>query len=237
MRLFIIDESEVDLTFHAGLGLIGVALNERADMALEAEAVSPLRNDAMPHASMLCSYVALLSLVNGDFEAITGLREDAYIAEALGPEQIPSVGIRRQCMDAYALDYMRIVEDAVIAFLCRSDARFTPLDNCLMPLDWDVAPLGNSHSKMEGGSRNYKGEDGHALMDAHLGREGYCLDMVLRAGSRHCQKGATELLQCVLECARQLTGASARLRLDSSMACLSRMPRHGNAPSAEVSAM
>jgi hypothetical protein len=38
---FIITESEADLTSHAGLGLIGMALIERTNLAADASAVSP----------------------------------------------------------------------------------------------------------------------------------------------------------------------------------------------------
>ena len=47
MRRFIITESEADLTSHAGLGLIGMALNERTDLAADTEGISPLRSDAV----------------------------------------------------------------------------------------------------------------------------------------------------------------------------------------------
>ncbi|MFN2108066.1 MAG: IS1380 family transposase [Anaerolineae bacterium] len=214
MRRFIITKSEADLTSHAGLGLIGMALNERTDLAIGAEAVSPLRSDAMPHASMLSSYVALLCLGKSDFEAINGFREDAYFAGALGLDQVPSEGILRQRMDAHAADYQRIVEEAAIAFLRRSGARLTALDNGLMPLDCDVTPFINSQSKKEGVSRTYKGEDGYAPMAAYLGQEGYCLELELRAGSQHCQKGTPAFLQRVLGRARQLTAAPLLLRLD-----------------------
>ena len=192
-----------------------MALNERTDLAIGAEAVSPLRSDAMPHANMLSSYVALLCLGKSDFEAIKGFREDAYFAEALGLDQIPSEGILRQRMDAHASDYKRIVEDAAIEFLRRSGARLTPLDNGLMPLDCDVTPFENSQSKKEGVSRTYKGEDGYAPMAGYLGQEGYCLELELRAGSQHCQKGTPAFLQRVLGRARQLTAAPLLLRLDS----------------------
>ena len=67
MRRFIITETEVDLTSHAGLGLIGMALSERTNLAAETEAVSPLRSDAVSHASILACYVALLCLGKSDF--------------------------------------------------------------------------------------------------------------------------------------------------------------------------
>jgi len=102
-----------------------------------------------------------------------------------------------------------------IEFLRRSGARFTPLDNGLMPLDCDVTLFDNSQSKKEGVSRTYKGEDGYAPMAAYLGQEGSCLELELREGSQHCQKGTPEFLQRVLGRARQLTATPLLLRLDS----------------------
>lgn len=49
-----------------------MALNERTDLVADAEMVSPLHSGAMPHASMLFSYVALLCLGKSGFEAING---------------------------------------------------------------------------------------------------------------------------------------------------------------------
>ena len=214
MRRFIITESEADLTSHAGLGLIGMALNERTNLAADSAAVSPLRSDAMSHANILSCYVALLCLGKSDFEAINGFREDEYFAEALDLDQVPSEGILRQRMDANAAAYKAVVEDAAIEFLRRSQARLTPLENGLMPLDCDVTPFDNSQSKKEGVSRTYKGDDGYAPMAGYLGQEGYCLELELRPGSQHCQKGTPEFLQRVLGRARQLTAAPLLLRLD-----------------------
>jgi hypothetical protein len=214
LRRFIITESEADLTSHAGLGLIGLALNERTNLAADAVSVSPLRSDAMAHADILSCYIALLCLGKSDFEAIKGFREDAYFATALGLDQVPSEGILRQRMDAHAAGYQAVVEAAALEFLRRSQARLTPLDNGLMPLDCDVTPFDNSRTKKEGVSRTYKGTDGYAPMAAYLGREGYCLELELREGSQHCQKGTPAFLQRVLGRARQLTAAPVLVRLD-----------------------
>jgi hypothetical protein len=214
LRRFVITESEADLTSHAGLGLIGLALNERTNLAADAEAVSPLRRDAMPHADILSCYVALLCLGKSDFEAINGFRGDAYFTAALGLAQVPSEGILRQRMDAHATGYQAVVEAAAIEFLRRSRARLTPLENGLMPLDCDVTPFDNSRTKKEGVSRTYKGMDGYAPMAAYLAREGYCLELELREGSQHCQKDTPAFLQRVLGRARQLTAAALLVRLD-----------------------
>lgn len=215
MRRLVITESETDLTSYAGLGLIGMALTQQTNLAADALKVSPLRRDGMPHADMLSSYIALLCLGKSDFEAITPFREDVYFAEALDIEQVPSEGVLRQRMDAHAAVYRGLVEDAAIDFLRRSGAQFTPLDNGLIPLDCDVTPFDNSDSKKEGVSRTYKGMDGYAPMAAYLGQEGYCLELELREGSQHCQKGTPAFLERVLEKARRLTRAPLLLRLDS----------------------
>jgi len=57
--------------------------------------------------------------------------------------------------------------------------------------------------------------DGYAPMAVYLGQEGYCLELELRAGSQHCQKGTPAFLQRVLEQARRVTAAPVLLRLDS----------------------
>jgi hypothetical protein len=214
LRRFIITESEADLTSHAGLGLIGLALNERTDLGADAKAVSALRSDAMAHADILSCYVALLCLGKSDFEAINGFREDAFFAAALDLDQVPSEGILRQRMDAHAAGYLAVVQAASLEFLRRSQARLTPLDNGLMPLDCDVTPFDNSRTKKEGVSHTYKGTDGYAPMAGYLGREGYCLELELREGSQHCQKGTPAFLQRVLGRARQLTAAPLLVRLD-----------------------
>ena len=49
------------------------------------------------------------------------------------------------------------------------------------------------------------GTDGFAPMAAYLGQEGWCLELEMREGSQHCQKGTPELLDRVLVRARSLT--------------------------------
>ena len=215
MQRFIITQSEADLTSHAGLGLIGMALNERTDLMAEAAAVAPQRSDAVSHGSLLSSYVALLCLGKSDFEAINAFREDAYFAAALGLERVPSEGILRQRMDTFAQAYRAVVERAAIAFLRRSGARLTPLPIGLVPVDCDVTPMDNSQSHKEGVSRTYKGMDGYAPMAAYAGQEGYCLGLELRAGSQHCQNGTPAFLKRVLADARSLTTEALLVRLDS----------------------
>ena len=133
MQRLIISQSEADLTSHAGLGLIGRALNECTNLAADAKAISPLRSGAIGHANILSSSVALLCLGKSDFAAINGFREDPYFATALDLAQVPSEGTLRQRMDGFAEQFKPILEDATIAFLLRSKAQLTPLANGWMP--------------------------------------------------------------------------------------------------------
>jgi hypothetical protein len=191
-----------------------MALNACTNLVADAEGISPMRSDAMPHGSILASYIALLCLGKSDFEAINGFRENEFFATALGLDQVPSEGTLRQRMDDLAGEFKPVVEDAAMVFLQRSAATLTPLDNGLMPLDCDVTPFDNSRTKKEGVSRTYKGVDGYAPMAAYVGQEGYCLELELREGSQHCQKGTPAFLQRVLGRARQLSAAPLLLRLD-----------------------
>jgi len=215
LRQFIIAESEADFTSHAGLGLIGMALERYTEVATDAAAVAPLRCDAISHRDVLYSYVAMLCLGKSDFEAINDFREDAFFHEALGLGQAPSEGTLRQRMDAHADAFRTLAEDAAVAFVRRVRAPVTPLANGLVPLDCDVTPFDNSKTHKEGVSRTYKGDDGFAPMAAYLGQEGWCLELEMREGSQHCQKGTPELLARVLVRARRLTERGLLLRLDS----------------------
>ena len=55
VRRLIISNSQADFTSHAGLGLVGMALERCTNLAVEAKAVAPVRTDAMPHKTMLVS--------------------------------------------------------------------------------------------------------------------------------------------------------------------------------------
>ena len=215
MRRLIISTSTADFTSHAGLGLIGMAIRQRTNLAAEAAAVSAVRSDAMPHGDILASYIGLLCLGKSDFEAIDAFRADPYFLEALGLRQVPSAASLRQRLDANAAGFKDAIIEAAIEFLRRSQAPITALANGLVPLDADVTPMNNAKTKKEGVSLTYKGEDGFAPMAAYLGQEGDCLELELREGSQHSQKGTPELLTRVLERARRLTAAPLLVRLDS----------------------
>jgi hypothetical protein len=95
-----ITKPEVDLISHAVVGLIGMALNERTNLSADAATVSPVRNGAMSHANILSGDVALVCLGKAGFEAVHGVDENGYFAEAPRPEQVPP---RTTCDGAWTL--------------------------------------------------------------------------------------------------------------------------------------
>jgi hypothetical protein len=102
-------------------------------------------------------------------------------------------------MDDRADVFLPLVQKAAIDLLANVGAQFTVLDTGHVPLDADMTPFDNSNTKKEGVSRTYKQTDGYAPMAAYLGCEDYCLELELRKGKQHCQKGTPVLLARVLK--------------------------------------
>jgi hypothetical protein len=95
MCRFLIAESAADCTSHAGLGIIGMALERYTNLASDV-AAEPLRSDANTHRDILACYAAPLYLDKSDVEASSGFSGDAFFWAALGLEQVPLEGILRQ---------------------------------------------------------------------------------------------------------------------------------------------
>ena len=213
MQRFIIEQSEADITSHSGLALVGVALNQYTTLAQQVAQTIPQQR-GIAHADILRSYIGLLCLGKNDFEAVSNVREDDFFRTAMGIDAIPSTETLRQRLDAQAKHLLALVNEASIEFLVNVEARCTALATGHVPLDADVTPFDNSQTQKEGVSRTYKGFDGYAPMGAYLGREGYCLEMELRAGKQHCQSGTPAFLKRILAQARRITDQPILLRLD-----------------------
>ena len=79
-----------------------------------------------------------------------------------------------------------------------------------------ACPELDSGTQKEGVSRIYNGQDGYAPMAAYLGREGWCLELELRAGKQHSPSEFIPFLNRVLEKARSLTSRKLLVRPDSA---------------------
>lgn len=203
----------MDITGHSGLALIGQAIKRHTHLSRNVDKQVPLRH-GISHSDVLKSYLGLLCVGKNDFEAINSIDSDYFYQSALDIDEIPSEATLRQRLDRHAKDFLPIVKKASWDFLQKIKPEFEPLATGHIPLDADVTPMDNSRTHKEGVSRTYKGCDGYAPMAVYLGREGYCIDLELREGKQHCQKGTAPLLEKALENARKITSLPLLLRLD-----------------------
>lgn len=217
MKRFIIEKSEDEFyTSHSGLSLVGLGLNRFTSLAKRLGALPPLKKGAIAHADVLRSYIALLCLGKSDFEAISGFREDRYFKESLALTNIPSEPTLRQRLEEHAERFLPMMNFCITEFLQKSGALFSALATGHVPLDIDVFTQDNSGTQKEGVSRTYMNFDGFAPIAAYLALEGWLLEIELREGSQHSQKGFIPYLCRVLHKAQGLTAAPLLVRLDSA---------------------
>jgi hypothetical protein len=216
LKRLILEKSKDEFyTSHSGLALAGLCLNRFTSLVQRLAAVSPLVG-GIPHADIVKSYVGLLCLGKSDFEAVTGFREDRFFKEALAVKAVPSEGTLRQRFDEHAERFRAIVNYCATEFIKRSGALLTSLATGHVPLDIDVFTMDNSNTKKEGVARTYQGFDGYAPIAAYLALEGWLMEVELRDGSQHGQKGFIAFLARVLHKALDLTAAPLLVRCDSA---------------------
>ena len=227
MTRFIIEQSEKEFyTSHSGLALVGLCINELCSLPDKAREAFPVSaaNNGIGLDDILRSYIGLLTLGQSDYEAVTNRIEDDYFRESLGIGRAPSAETLRQRLDEVASALRPLADGCTVEFLRNARVKITPLETGHVPLDCDVFPMDNSKAcpeldsgtQKEGVSRIYNGQDGYAPMAAYLGREGWCLELELRAGKQHSPSEFIPFLNRVLEKARSLTSRKLLVRLDSA---------------------
>jgi hypothetical protein len=217
MKQFIIAQSKREFyTSHSGLALVGLCLNKLCSLPAKAKQAFPVSSGGIGLEDIVRSYVGLLTIGKSDFEAITDCREDEHFRQALRVGRVPSAETLRQRLDEVAPALRRIADACSVDFLKKARVTISALDTGHVALDCDVFGMDNSKTKKEGVSRIYTGEDGYAPMSAHLGAEGWCLELELREGSQHSQDGFIPFIERVIEKARSLTSRKILVRLDSA---------------------
>jgi len=217
MKRFILEKSKRDvLTSHSGLALVGLCLNRHSQLPARADEL--LACQGIKTSDVIRSYVGLLALGQNDYEAIANRRDDAVFRTSLGIDSIPSAETMRQRLDQMPAPFLGAVADAATEMIRTAKAPVTALATGHVALDCDVTPLDNSNTRKEGVSYTYKGHDGYTCMAAYLALEGWCMELELRPGSQHAQKGFVPFLHRVAFRARRLVGRDTRLlvRLDSA---------------------
>lgn len=213
-RLILEQSSEEFYTSHSGLALAGACINRYSGLGRYVGRVAK-GSDHIAEIDILRSYLGLLCLGKSDYQAIAAMREDDYFKEALGIGRMPSVERLRQRLDEAGTGLVPVIDRSSRTMLKRLKAPITGYRSGLVPLDVDVFPQDNSHTKKEGVSRTYKNYDGYAPIAAYLGMEGWCLEVELRPGSQHSQKGFVDFINHVISGARDLTEQSLLVRADA----------------------
>lgn len=221
MKIQFKQTKELILTTHAGLSTVGALiahtdLNRRLNQTTFKDMKFPVHS----HGDVMKSYLGLLCQGKSDFDHIEPFRNDDVFKICMQLRDVPSSPTLRQRFDMAAVsgDWNRILLEESAALLRKIKAPITGIqagEKCYAPLDIDVSPFDNSGTKKEGVSRTYKGVDGYAPNFAYVGREGYGVNVELREGSTHVQKGTVEFLRQSIAYARTATDLPLLVRMDA----------------------
>jgi len=215
MRFQIVQGDE-QLSSHSGLALVGAMLErshlqERLDMVVLPEHPFP----EISHGEVATAMIGLICLGKPDFDAIEAFREGPFFCESLGLDSVPSSPTLRQRLDSARGAFNDVILKESGRLVGRLAPAVTPCHGNLVAVDIDVSPFDNSGTKKEGVSWTYKKCDGYAPIFAYVGEEGYLVNLELRPGSDHSQKGTEAFLRRTLRYARLMRQATFVVRLDS----------------------
>ena len=214
---FIIERSNESLYSHSGLALIG-ALIKKSGIPKLIDKISPIKpaTDSYPSSDIAKCMTALLCMAKSDYDDILPFRRDKCFIRSLelSKQKTPSSPTIRQRLDSASEEWDTAVVESSVRLL-KDEAVITPCDEGYVILSCDVSPMDNSNSHKEGVSYTYKGFNGYAPMFAHLGREGYLVNLEFREGSVHCQKGTAAFIGKTLKLAGKITGERILMLLDS----------------------
>jgi len=215
MRFQIVESDEL-ISSHSGLALVGEILSrsglrERLDgVVLPGHPFA-----AISHGDIATAMIGLICLGKPDFDAIEAFRDDPFFLKSLGLNFVPSSPTLRQRIDGAKGAFNEIVRDRSARLVWKFVPVITPCHDKLVSLDIDVSPFDNSETKKEGVSWTYKKFDGYSPIFAYLGEEGYLVNLELRPGSDHSQKGTAGFLKQSLHYARRMSKATFLVRMDS----------------------
>jgi hypothetical protein len=215
MRTFKLEQSKTEiLSPHGGLALVGHCLNQQTTLSKTSRAIT--KRHGIANIDLIRTYLGLICLGKSDFEAVEHARHDPFFKAAMGIKQPASSARLRQRFDEDARALIPLLDAASVEFMKNTDVPISTLSTGHVPLDIDVFPMDNSHSKKEGVSYTYKGHDGYAPIAAYLGREGWCMACELRPGSQHANNEFIHALDRILPRVRMLTDKPVLMRLDSA---------------------
>jgi hypothetical protein len=228
MRFHIVGTQEV-LISHSGLVLAGALLQAtELKRRLDRITLDGHGKPAVSHGDNVLAMIGLLCMGKSDFEAINAFEaeSDAFFRLALGLGRVPSEPTLRQRLDllgvhdvaaipAAASRVRTVLLEESAEMIRRHAPKLTACFQDWIPLDVDVSPFDNSHTRKQGVGWTYKKVDGYAPIFGYLGQEGYLINCQLRPGTQHCQCGTPEFLDATLRLTRRITPARLLVRLDA----------------------
>lgn len=202
----------------SGLCMVGQAIGKSNLIKKAARMKTDKRSQPqIKNGDILLTMIGILTLGHTEFDYINEFHTDEeYYKISLGIVYgIPSESTLRMRLDSIGQTMNDDILSGNISLFQACHVQPTPLKNGMVPLDIDVTPLDNSKSHKEGVSRTYKNFDGYAPIMAYIGTEGYGCNFELREGKQHCQNGTPEFLKETIAAAKQLTGKTLLVRMDS----------------------
>jgi hypothetical protein len=149
MRTFKLEQSKAEIiTPHGGLALVGQCLNKLTSLPKTSRSI--VKRHGIPNIDLIRTYLGLICLGKSDFEAVEQVRHDPFFKAALGIKQSPSSSRLRQRFDEDACALIPLLDEASVEFLCNASVPIGTLVTGHVPLDIDVFPMDNSHTKKEG---------------------------------------------------------------------------------------
>ena len=222
MRTFLLEQSNKEITSHAGISLIGACINKFTSLTRAIDAALPKRHGT-PTSDMVKTFLGLMSQGKNDFESINNVRNDDFFHQALDlQKRIPTEASIRLRFEDEAKALTPMIEQCNVEFMVNRGISITPLHTGHIPLDMDVTPHDNSNTKKELVSFTYKMMDGYSPIASYLGQEGWCVGYELRAGKQHSQCGFIPALERTFNAVHQILEPQAKtsqivmLRLDSA---------------------
>jgi len=215
-----VKQGEERLLPATGLALVGQMLG-RSKLTAEADTLKLKERPepAIPSRDVILSYIGLLVQGHTDYDDVRMLKEDEEASKLnLGLcTGVPGEATLRQRMDQIGERLRGVIVRSNADMFQKNKVHVSANERGYVPVDIDVTPMDNSDTKKEGVSRTYAGYDGYAPIVAYAGTEGYMVNVELREGKQHCQRGTPDFLWETLQQARVIAGQGARLlvRLDS----------------------
>ena len=225
MKIIEAVKSSARIVTNAGLVLVGSILEKAAfheKCNILPVAVSHPENQ-ISCGDVFATAIGMMCSGNHSFESCREFDDDkAFYQDALGIKRVPSAERLRQRLDQAALEeesrgleLHKGIRDMNLSLLKQENARVSALPMGDVPVDCDVTPYEESKSHKEGVNRTYKGFDGYAPMDAHIGTEGHFVNTDFREGKQHSQKGSPAFLIETIDLCNQLTDRTLLFRMDS----------------------